>query len=227
MDMQNRAGSKFGGGGVMNDGQSARDRKERLRQLALETIDLNKDPYFMRNHLGTYECKLCLTLHTTEGSYLAHTQAKKHQTNLRRRAKEDSDKQKALALLNDTSAGRYGAPAKRRKFVKIGRPGYSLTKSVDSNGAKCLQFAVNYPEIADGIVPRYRFMSSFAQRVEAPDKEFQFLLFAAEPYETIGFKIPNKPIDKGEGRFVTSWVNNVFNLTLFFMVEEGACPVAS
>ena len=41
---------------------------------------------------------------------------------------------------------------------------------------------------------------SFAQRVEAPDKNFQFLLFAAEPYETIGFKIPNKPIDKGEGR---------------------------
>ena len=72
---------------------------ERLRQLALETIDLNKDPYFMRNHLGTYECKLCLTLHTTEGSYLAHTQAKKHQTNLRRRAKEDSDKQKVSASL--------------------------------------------------------------------------------------------------------------------------------
>ena len=45
--------------------------------MALETVDLNKDPYFMRNHLGTYECKLCLTLHTTEGSYLAHTQAKK------------------------------------------------------------------------------------------------------------------------------------------------------
>ena len=28
------------------------ERKERLRRLALETIDLNKDPYFMRNHLG-------------------------------------------------------------------------------------------------------------------------------------------------------------------------------
>ena len=25
-----------------------------------------QDPYFMKNHLGTYECKLCLTLHTTE-----------------------------------------------------------------------------------------------------------------------------------------------------------------
>ena len=36
-----------------------------------------QDPYFMRNHLGTYECKLCLTLHNNEASYLAHTQASK------------------------------------------------------------------------------------------------------------------------------------------------------
>lgn len=52
------------------------DRRERLRKLALETIDLNKDPYFMRNHLGQYECRLCLTLHTNEGNYLAHTQVR-------------------------------------------------------------------------------------------------------------------------------------------------------
>jgi splicing factor 3A subunit 2 len=52
------------------------DRRERLRKLALETIDLAKDPYFMRNHLGQYECRLCLTLHTNEGNYLAHTQVR-------------------------------------------------------------------------------------------------------------------------------------------------------
>lgn len=60
------------------------DRRERLRKLAshfkavlvithllsdiclqaLETIDLNKDPYILRNHLGGVECRLCLTLHT-------------------------------------------------------------------------------------------------------------------------------------------------------------------
>ena len=43
---------------------------------------LFQDPYFMKNHLGSYECKLCLTLHNNEGSYLAHTQGKKHQSNL-------------------------------------------------------------------------------------------------------------------------------------------------
>ena len=41
---------------------------------------------------GQFECRLCLTLHTNEGSYLSHTQGKKHQTNLSRRlAKEKAD----------------------------------------------------------------------------------------------------------------------------------------
>ena len=57
-------------------GMQAIDRRERLRRLALETIDLTKDPYFMRNHLGQYECRLCLTLHNNEGNYLAHTQVR-------------------------------------------------------------------------------------------------------------------------------------------------------
>ena len=72
---------------MATDQHAAIDRRERLRQLALETIDLSKDPYFMKNHLGSYECKLCLTLHNNEGNYLAHTQGKRHQTNLTRRGK--------------------------------------------------------------------------------------------------------------------------------------------
>jgi splicing factor 3A subunit 2 len=56
MDFQNRPGGKTGGGGQASWSESNRDRRERLRQLALETIDLNKDPYFMKNHLG----KCCL-----------------------------------------------------------------------------------------------------------------------------------------------------------------------
>jgi hypothetical protein len=38
------------------------DRRERLRRLALETIDLAKDPYYMRNHLGQVQFKTMLTL---------------------------------------------------------------------------------------------------------------------------------------------------------------------
>ena len=44
-------------------------------------------PFFFS---GSYECKLCLTLHNNEGSYLAHTQGKKHQSNLARRAAKDA-----------------------------------------------------------------------------------------------------------------------------------------
>ncbi len=85
-------GAKAGSGGVASDIQAKVDRRERLRQLALQTVDLMKDPYFMKNHLGSYECKLCLTLHNNEGNYLAHTQGKRHQQNLARRAlKEQRD----------------------------------------------------------------------------------------------------------------------------------------
>ena len=65
---------KAGMGAPQSAADANVDRRERLRKLAMETIDLNNDPYFMRNHLGTYECKLCLTLHNNEGNYLAHTQ---------------------------------------------------------------------------------------------------------------------------------------------------------
>ena len=90
MDHQNRPGAKAGGGGAASAQQEAIARRERLRKLALETIDLNKDPYFMRNHVGQYECKLCLTIHPNEGHYLAHTQAKRHQENLGKRAAMDA-----------------------------------------------------------------------------------------------------------------------------------------
>merc|ERR1711904_669439 len=77
------------GSGFTTSFQENLDRRERLRQLALETIDLDKDPYFIRNHLGQYECRLCLSLHINTGSYLAHTQGKRHQQNMARRAAKE------------------------------------------------------------------------------------------------------------------------------------------
>ncbi|KAL8743632.1 MAG: hypothetical protein Q9184_008090, partial [Pyrenodesmia sp. 2 TL-2023] len=95
MDYQNRAGSKFGGGGVASHSATNADRRERLRKLALETIDLDKDPYFFKNHVGSFECRLCLTVHQNDGSYLAHTQGRKHQTNLARRAAREQKEGRA------------------------------------------------------------------------------------------------------------------------------------
>ncbi|KAL5007645.1 hypothetical protein ScPMuIL_016451 [Solemya velum] len=199
MDFQHRAGGKTGTGGVASASESNRDRRERLRQLALETIDLNKDPYFMRNHLGSYECKLCLTLHNNEGSYLAHTQGKKHQANLARRAAKEAKE-----------APPQPAPEKARvdikKFVKIGRPGYKVTKQRDpENGQQSLLFQIDYPEIVDIITPRHRFMAAYEQKVEPPDRKWQYLLFAAEPYETIAFKVPSREVDKDCKKIWTHW----------------------
>merc|ERR1712136_350460 len=120
----------------------------------------------MKNHLGSYECKLCLTLHNNEGSYLAHTQGKKHQANLARRAAKEA-----------IDAPAQPAPEKVkvevRKFVKIGRPGYKVTKQREPETAQqSLLFQIDYPEIAEGVVPRHRFMSAYEQKIEPPDKKW-------------------------------------------------------
>ena len=160
----------------------------------------------MKNHLGSYECKLCLTLHNNEGNYLAHTQGKRHQQNLARRALKEQRDNPMLPQANKDKV-------KPRKTIKIGRPGYRITKQMDPESEqRSLLFEVDYPEIEEGLQPRHRFMSAYEQRVEAPEKEWQYLLFAAEPYETIGFKIPNIEIDKEAGKFYSNWdeENKVF-----------------
>nr|CAD1818458.1 unnamed protein product [Ananas comosus var. bracteatus] len=213
--MDREWGSKPGSGGAASAQNEAIDRRERLRRLALETIDLAKDPYFMRNHLGSYECKLCLTLHNNEGNYLAHTQGKRHQTNLAKRAAREAKDAPALPQ-----------PHKRkvalRKSVKIGRPGYRVTKQFDPESKqRSLLFQIEYPEIEDNIKPRHRFMSSFEQRVQACDKRYQYLLFAAEPYEIIAFKIPSTEIDKTPSKFFSYWDPDLkmFTLQLYFKVK--------
>lgn len=159
------------------------DRRDRLRRLALETIDLAKDPYFMRNHLGQYECKLCLTLHPNEGNYLAHTQGKRHQQNLAKRAAREAQEKASAAP----------QPQKRvsvRRTVKIGRPGYRVTKQFDQEtGQRSLLFQIDYPEVEEDTRPRHRFMSTYEQRKEPTDRRYQYILFHAEPYEVVAFKV--------------------------------------
>eukprot|EP00979_Chaetoceros_neogracilis_P006029 scaffold1192_cov209-Chaetoceros_neogracile.AAC.1 len=222
IDRQNRVGSKFGGGGVSSGQQGERERKERLRQLALETVDLAKDPYLMRNHLGTYECKLCLTLHTNEGNYLAHTQGKKHQAGLAKRAAME-EKLKGKQDVGPSLLSTTVSQSIQR--VKIGRPGYEITKSRHyQTNQRCLSFQLHFPEIDSNAQPRHRFMSAFEQRVESPpDRRYQYLLIAADPYETVAFKIPNEKIDRSEGMFVTNWDEDDgrFTLTFYFVDSDG------
>lgn len=207
------AGSKPGSGGAASQQNEAIDRRERLRRLALETIDLSKDPYFMRNHLGQYECRLCLTLHNNEGNYLAHTQGKRHQQNLAKRAAREAAEKPALPQPNRR--------ATTKQTVKIGRPGYKVTKQYDPETMqRSLLFQIDYPEIEEGTKPRHRFMSAYEQRKEAQDKKYQFLLFAADPYEVIAFKIPNSEVDRSD-RLFSYWDQDskVYSLQLPFKPE--------
>ena len=208
MDFSSRGGNK--GAGIAGSSESNVDRRDRLRKLALETIDLAKDPYLLKNHLGGLECRLCLTLHTNEGSYLAHTQGKKHQTNLARRAAREAkenayDSNKLLTASTETVIP-------KKQFVKIGRPGYKVTKVREpileggEGGRLGLLFQISLPEVKEGVEPMHRFMGAFEQKVEASDRAWQYLVVAAEPYETIAFKLQSKEIDRREIGLVTSAV---------------------
>lgn len=176
------------GSGFISSGQEYVDRRERLRRLALETIDLDKDPYFMKNHLGKYECRLCLTLHPTEGSYLAHTQGKRHQQNLAKRAKKEA--------MEKNITPKQQVHRNVNKKVRIGRPGYRVTKQFDTHTSqRSLLFQIDYPEIEESTKPHHRFMSAFEQRKEPTDRRYQYVLFHADPYEIIAFKIPSYEVD--------------------------------
>ena len=57
-----------------------------------------------------------------------------------------------------------------------------VTKQRDPDtGQHSLFFQVDYPEIVEGVRPRHRFMSAYEQKLEPPDRQWQYLLFAAEP----------------------------------------------
>ncbi|KAM5470197.1 CWF complex protein sap62 [Microsporum audouinii] len=224
MDYQNRAGSKFGGGGVASHSATNADRRERLRKLALEHIDLAKDPYFFKNHVGSFECRLCLTVHQNDGSYLAHTQGRKHQTNLARRAAREQKEGRAQDGAGGAlPAGNMSVQVKRNT-VKIGRPGYKITKIRDPlTRQHGLLFQLQYQEITPGVTPRIRFMSAFEQKVDdPPDKDYQYLIVAAEPYQTCGFKLQAREVDRREGKLWT-WFDEdskEFWIQLLFKTER-------
>ena len=82
----------------------------------------------------------------------------------------------------------------------------------------CLQ--IDYPEIEEGTKPRHRFMSAYEQRKEAQDKKYQFLLFAADPYEVIAFKIPNSEVDRSD-RLFSYWYDNHFSVECWAKLAQA------
>eukprot|EP01129_Flabellula_baltica_P006469 TRINITY_DN2424_c0_g1_i2.p1 TRINITY_DN2424_c0_g1~~TRINITY_DN2424_c0_g1_i2.p1 ORF type:complete len:171 (+),score=34.54 TRINITY_DN2424_c0_g1_i2:228-740(+) len=128
-------------------------------------------------------------------------------------------------------------PKQLKKKNKIGIPGYRVIKERDSQDNQLsLLFVIDYPEIEEGIKPRYRFMSCYEQTIEPADKNYQYLIVACEPYENIGFKIPNKEIERsigpeipGESKFWTNWDNDTkkFQIQLSFKPESAKSTISA
>lgn len=209
MDYQNRAGSKQGSGGVASASATDAYRRKRLRELMSSRVDVENDPYFFTNHLGLIECKLCLTTHISESSVVSHIQGKKHELNLMRRvAQEKESARDPNSMYIQTPQGQTISISnvEKKKFVKIGRPAYKIVKMRDPLTYQLgLIFQVHFKDIADGVTPKFRLMSTFEQSIEPHDNQFQYVVVSGEPYENVAFKIPSQPIDKSEGRCWDYW----------------------
>ena len=61
----------------------------------------------------------------------------------------------------------------KRRTIKIGRPGYRITKQKDAEtGVNVLIFEIEYPEIATKCKPLFRIMSTYEQHHEPPDDRY-------------------------------------------------------
>ncbi|KAL0844180.1 hypothetical protein Bca101_017426 [Brassica carinata] len=140
--------------------------------------------------LRDYECKLCQTLHNKEGNYMAHTQGMRHQPNLAKRAARET---------LDAPTQPQPQPHKRKVSVRRTVSALKLRLVDQGNGSSTtpelmtrpLLFQNEYPEIEDNIKPKHRVMSSFEQKVQPYDNNYQYILFAAELYEIKPFKVPS------------------------------------
>lgn len=200
MDYQNRVGSKKGSGGVAGTAETNQYRRERLKNLLQSKINIESDPYVFKNHLGILECKLCLTTHMSESSYITHTTGRRHQLNLMRRA-ESERKQRS-----SEKSGTEEEIIEKRHWTTIGKPVYKVFKIRDPVSLnKGFIFTFKLDKIKADVKPLYRFMSCFEQKKENPNPKFQYLLISAEPYENVGFKIPGNTIDLRTDRIWDYW----------------------
>ena len=183
------------------------------------SIDLEKDPYFFKNHLGFFECRLCLTVHQNDASYLAHTQGRKHSTNLARRNARDEQQKDKDKDGGSIGAGFGGVP--KKSFITIGTPEYELKKIRDPLTKQLgLSVHITFPQIVPGIEPHYRWLSAYEQHNEEPDINYMWLVIAAEPYKSVAFKISKKDMDSFTDKHYEFWDPDSKNYWLQFIFRS-------
>ena len=145
-------------------------------------------------------------MHQNDGSYLAHTQGRKHQTNLARRAARDEKEREKENAHNGQHGGTIGAGfggVPKKSFITIGTPQYEMKKILDPLTKQVGLLAhISLPQIAPGVTPHHRWLSAYEQHAETPDNNFMWLVVAAEPYKSVAFKLPRKDVDASSDKTV-------------------------
>ncbi|ODV77945.1 uncharacterized protein CANTADRAFT_26926 [Suhomyces tanzawaensis NRRL Y-17324] len=218
MDYSGRVNAKKGGGGVAGTEETNVHTRRRIKELlATQVLDLENDPYVFKNQLGLLECKLCLTTHVSEASYISHLGGRKHQMNLEKRKVLD---EKLNHKQSKNISGLSITNTPKRSWVKIGKPSYKVTKVRDPETLRVgLLVNVKYPQIGE-LEPRFRIMSyyeltsknqnvatSFIHREasKADVEKCQYLVISGEPYENLCFVIPgDREISKPDDMFEMS-----------------------
>lgn len=224
MDYSDRVNSKQGSGGVADAAETRVHVRRRIQDLlATRVLDLDNDPYALRNHLGLLECRLCLTTHVSESSYIAHLGGRKHQMNLEKRKALDEKYQRAngfgrdgdaLATADDESVSISNI--EKRSWEKIGKPAYKVTKIRDPEllqvgllwDIELPRATVNEPcflimSYYELTLKNKNVMKSFLDTTEGHDPDdfdpesCQYLVVSAEPYANVCFIIPGDlPVDR-------------------------------
>lgn len=215
MDYTDRVNSKKGAGAIADRHEANVQTKQRIKNLlTTKVLDLDKDPYVFRNHLGLLECRLCLTSHSTEASYISHLSGRKHGMNLERRRilSERANKTKQNEISTSMSN------VDKRSWKSIGRPIFKITKIRDPNTLQMgMLLQAQYPRMTVK-EPYFCFMSYYElsqknrqECVKFLDKEkedhddneasdplnWQYLVISAEPYENISVVFPaSKKLEK-------------------------------
>lgn len=207
MDYSDRVNSKKGAGAVADQSHSNAQTKRRIKELLTShVLDLEKDPYVFKNHLGLLECRLCLTTHTNEASYISHLGGRKHSMNLERRRiledKHSDAKQQPKGISVNA--------VETRHWKKIGKPEYHITKIRDEASLRTgVLIQLQLPRIV-AEEPSFRFLSHFEMSPKnqhlcrsflhqtKPDYDhddvdataWQYLVVSAEPYDNVAFAMP-------------------------------------
>jgi len=210
MDYSARVNSKQGSGGVADIQEANVHRRNRIKELlTTQVLNLDNDPYVFRNHLGLLECRLCLTTHVSESSYISHLGGKKHLMNLEKRRILD-DRAAGKPTTNKSVVSITNIP--KRSWTKIGKPSYKVVKIRHPETHQLgLLVTVKYPQIAVD-EPFFAFMNYYELTsknqnavVSSIDKvnsdgepeNFQYLVISAEPYENVCLIVPSeREIDK-------------------------------